>query len=340
MAKNIGDKAFLIGNGINRAISNGVNSWEDLLGNLSKSFSVDVDLTNEFKPFPLAFEEILFKSGGNFDLTLKTIKEKISESFKTTPDNELHRLVVHSGIENILTTNYDYAFERAIIPGFENKKGESPRSTDETLNSIKRRSRIKEPKLNNGYRPDEISIWHIHGEINQRLYPSEQEKTSAANSIMIGYEHYGVYLGEIQKYIKGDKGNNDKSIIEKAKDLNYKPISWIDFFFMSELHIVGLSFDFSENHLWWLLNYRAKEIRKGNLKSERLSKIYYYYHLTSDIFPDDPKAYFQVLLKRKMNKAKLDLLESLNVDICPITIKMNDYEDYYRQVFNKVLKVN
>ena len=77
MKNSIGNKAFFIGNGINRAISNSVKSWEDLLGNLSKSFSVDVDLTNEFKPFPLAFEEILFKSVGNFETTLRDIKEKI-----------------------------------------------------------------------------------------------------------------------------------------------------------------------------------------------------------------------------------------------------------------------
>jgi hypothetical protein len=93
MKKNIGDKAFLIGNGINRAISNGVKSWEDLLGNLSKSFSVDVDLSNEFKPFPLSFEEILFRTNGNFDDNLKRIKTKIAKSFQDTPNTRLHEII-------------------------------------------------------------------------------------------------------------------------------------------------------------------------------------------------------------------------------------------------------
>lgn len=338
MKKNISDKAFLIGNGINRAISNGVKSWEDLLNNLSKSFSIDVDLANEFKPFPLAFEEIVFKSGGSFETTLRKIKEQIAGAFTDTPANELHKAIIESGVENILTTNYDYAFEKVLFPGYNNQKEFSIRSTNETLNSIKRRTWLKEYKIKNGIRLDELNIWHIHGEINQRLFPSEKGKVSPANSIMIGYEHYGAYLAEIQKYLKGERSKKDISIAAKISEQNLKPTSWVDCFFQNELHIAGLTFDFSEHHLWWLLNYRAKQIRNGKFKSDKINSIYYYYHVTSDIFPDDPKVYVKSLLKRKINKAKLDLMESLYVKAIPITIGINDYKSYYGQFLKKALE--
>ena len=336
MTPPIKNKAFLIGNGINRAVSNGVKSWEDLLVSLSEAFSVDVDLKNEFKPFPLTFEEILFKSKGEFDATLAQIKETIAKVFDETPPNDLHARLVHSGIENILTTNYDYAFEKSLVADFVNDERFTAKSTRETLHSIERRTRFKKPILDDKGIQYDLSIWHIHGEINQRLYPYEIKKgLSRANSIMIGYEHYGSYLAEIQKYLRGDKGKNSKSIIEKVADDNYTPQSWIDFFFVGELHIAGLSYDFSEQHLWWLLNYRAKQIKRGKIK--RANKIFYYYAVMPEVDPEDPTKYVQQLAKRKINKAKMDMFDSLGVTTIPVEIAMNDYEGYYNQIFERTI---
>jgi hypothetical protein len=338
MKKNISNKAFLIGNGINRAISNGVKSWEDLLVKLSGTYNIKVDLDNELKPFPLVFEEIVFKSKGNFEKTLREIKEQIALSYSLTPSNKFHKALINSGIENILTTNYDYAFEKVLFKDFNNQKKYGPRSTDETLNSVKRRTWFKETVLKGRNRQTELSIWHIHGEINQRLTPSESRTVSPANSIMIGYEHYGAYLAEIQKYINGQKSKKDMSLNEKINEQFLKPNSWIDCFFQKELHIAGITLDFSEHHLWWLLNYRAKQIRKGKLKEKNINTIYYYYHVTSDIFPNDPNIYVKSLLRKKNEKAKLDLLEALNVKTIPITIGINDYESYYEQFLKKAIQ--
>ena len=334
------EKAVLIGNGINRAISNNVKSWEDLLRDIASSFEVSVDLKNEFKPFPLTFEEILFKNQGKFDLTLTQIKNKIAKVFANTPSNELHKKVVNSGIKNILTTNYDYAFEKAIIQKFQNEEDFTVKSTDETLNSIYRRIRFKE-KISKEYNIDKnLNIWHIHGELQQRLSPDKLKKTSRANSIMIGYEHYGAYLVEIQNYIKGNKKKQDKNIFEKIEDENYKPISWIDFFFMRDLHIFGISYDFSEQHLWWLLNYRAKQIKRNKINKKKINNIYYYYIVLTDKCPDDISEYAKQLAKKKMNKAKIDLFESLRVKIVPIEIENNDYKDYFNKVMEMIKNNN
>lgn len=332
MKNSVKNKAFLIGNGINKAISNNVKSWEDLLKELSST--LEIDLNNEFKPFPLTFEEILFKSDGELDEKLPKIKEKIANTFTDTPCNNLHSRLVFSGIENILTTNYDYAFEKALLNNFNNEKGKTPRSTKETLNSVKRRTKFEKIPIQNN-ESNRLNIWHIHGEINQRLYPSELENTSNANSIMIGFEHYGAYMLEIQKYIKGEKSKKDKSIEEKILDSKYKPQSWIDFFFIGELHIAGISYDFSEQHLWWLLNYRAKQIKRGKVSGG--NKIFYYYSTAPEVDPGDLTKYAKQLMKKKMNKAKMDIFNSLGVETIPIEIQLNDYKDYYDQIFDKVM---
>ena len=42
--------------------------------------------------------------------------------------------------------------------------------------------------------------------------------------------------------------------------------SWIDYFVLGELYIVGLGLDFSEFDLWWLINRRFREnINKNNM---------------------------------------------------------------------------
>ena len=151
---------------------------------------------------------------------------------------------------------------------------------------------------------------------------------------MIGYEHYGAYLFEIQKYLKGDKKN--KSIFEKIEDDNYQPISWIDFFFMKKLHIFGLSYDFSEQHLWWLLNFRAKQIKRNKISKEKINTIYYYYSESQDKCPDEISKYVKQLSNKKMKEAKIDLFNSLGVETVRIEIINNDYKDYFNQVLKKI----
>mgnify|MGYP006974591706 FL=1 len=84
-------------------------------------------------------------------------------------------------------------------------------------------------------------VWYAHGEV------------SNTKSIMLGYDHYCGSLAKINDYIKGKydyPGTKDKvpSIEqklelwknEKVEVLRRSLISWIDLFFFSDLHIIGL----------------------------------------------------------------------------------------------------
>jgi len=54
----------------------------------------------------------------------------------------------------------------------------------------------------------------------------------------------------------------------------YQHLSWVDFFFMHDVHIIGLGLDFVEIHLWWLLTYRARANISG--KSCTQNRVIYY----------------------------------------------------------------
>ena len=55
--------AILLGNGIN-LLTEGV-TWAGLLNQIARRMRVDVEINNN-KTFPMIFEEILFKSEGDF----------------------------------------------------------------------------------------------------------------------------------------------------------------------------------------------------------------------------------------------------------------------------------
>jgi len=75
-------RALLVGNGVNLLDSNQSFSWGALLQKLKDTYGIDVDLDNVFKPFPLAFDEMLHQKPGNNDFKdkIKTLKQRISKS--------------------------------------------------------------------------------------------------------------------------------------------------------------------------------------------------------------------------------------------------------------------
>ncbi len=92
----------------------------DLLDRLSKKFDIDVDLSNELKPFSLAFEEMIqHRLGRNsFEFKLKNLKTNISKLLLEAGsdfDFIFHKEIMESGINEIITTNYDYNLELFVI---------------------------------------------------------------------------------------------------------------------------------------------------------------------------------------------------------------------------------
>lgn len=291
------DYVLMLGNGINN-IDNEY-TWGSLIKDLISFIGATGQISVENKPFPLLYEQIVVEAVRKRGLTEARIKEYIATEVQKLSVNTIHESVVSLNLGNILTTNYDYTVERAlkITPARLVNVG----LIRESVYSLFRYSRI-----------GNTNMWHLHGEAN------------SPSTIALGYEHYSGYLQRMRDYVVTGTGNNYetefKPLVKSLQSPNPKTRSWVDFFFTSDIHIIGLALDFVEMHLWWLLTYRARLLSKTNNNLSVRNRIYYYY-------PESVAANI---------KNKLELMTSS--DIIPFSVKMKggDWRGYYGRVLEKV----
>ena len=149
-------------------------------------------------------------------------------------------------------------------------------------------------------------LWKIHGDMN------------APKSIMLGLDHYCGSIAKIKSYIYGDYLFNTQKVMpirDKLHNQNqFDSISWVELFFSHDIHIIGFSLDFSEIDIWWLLNKRARMLHDKDYPIH--NKIYYY--------------------TNEENKEKLELLRSVNVEICKIPVEQNNYVSHYESAISAI----
>ncbi|MCX6265828.1 MAG: SIR2 family protein [Bacteroidetes bacterium] len=335
-----GQTALFLGNGINRTEENRGASWGALLKLISDSFRIKVDLTNDLKPFPLAFEEMLYSKPGSGENgeKLKQLKISISRILEAEAsklvDINVHCGFMESGIKEIITTNYDYNLENALTTDFMENKIKYSIDNSESKHSLYR-----------GYKIGDINVRHVHGE----LYHNRKTNPSLPNfpqeSIMIGFEHYSEYFERIQRIIIGESGrqkkSGKKSLLIRIRD-NDELRYWMDLFFTHKLIIAGFSLDFSENHLWWLLLHRAELMRSKNKHDIEINnEIIYFSAVKKDHgldFESDNKIPFIDRYKKKLaiqkTDAVTDVLRSLGVSVIPVPC--STYKEFYLQIINIV----
>lgn len=267
------EKALLVGNGINRAFCDADYSWENLLQDLSKLGTGSINLSNPYKPFPLAFEEILSTKGNSYNEAIRVLKEKTAEIFGKIPVRETHRMIANcTKYRNVLTTNYEYTLENAYAEKLNHHSDfrevcNNARSTNEEIHSLFRKYEFAD---------EQFSVWHIHGEINDTKY-SNAKVIIPSNSILIGYSQYVSYLDTIYRYLFTDRklqATPISSLHKKMSTYKNKPEnaimeSWVDFFFFKDIDIIGLTLDFSEMHIWWILNRRFSLRKDSDIFSKK-----------------------------------------------------------------------
>lgn len=265
--------AILFGNGFN-LLSKGCPSWHDLLIGISDKGNTPI--LEEIPP-TLQYEQVYLSPSTTFsNLSHENEETKLKEAVKRRlaklPTNTYYNSLKSLDVNIFLTTNYDHAFynnDEKIIQGYDNT---------EKIYSIRRWKSM----YHDG---NKICLYFIHGDIKN------------TKSIMLGLDHYGGALAKVQDYIKGNyqrvqevRGKDHKylqvpSIRKRLKDnIKISPlecgfkdsgtglISWIDAFFFTNLHIIGITLDFSEIDIWWLLSRRARLLKSGLIQN----KIYYY----------------------------------------------------------------
>lgn len=296
------NKTLLFGNGLNQ-LTTGLISWKDLLDNIKKKNKFD----NLALPNTMIYERILMErpklADGIFAVE-GNIKKEIAEQLRNISTNKYYELVYNLGFKNYLTTNYDYSLNKKI----EEKGFSSKNNSTEDIYSIRRNTSI----LNKNGK-EECKIWNIHGEIDR------------PPSIMLGLDHYCGSIGKLDAYLKGTYEFQDnkqpirvKSITDKIKSREFDNYSWVELFFNSDIHIIGLSLEYSETDLWWILNKRARIMNDKKTSVHISNKIFYY---STSIEPE-----------------KEGVLNSFNVQVVktiPDTKTFN-WGKYYEQTLEKI----
>lgn len=265
--------AILYGNGFN-LLSENCPSWQELLTNIS-----DKDQSPILNGIPptLQYEQVYLAPHSSFsnisDGEDETkLKEAVKRRLSAIKSNEFYDRLLKLGVTSFLTTNYDHA----IYDNVENRVID--KNYAEKIYSIKRWKKVN---INNS----DYTIFQFHGDITN------------VRSIMLGLDHYGGALARIQDYVKGyftEKIEDKKKRINSegefsiskrlTSQIEFDPIkygftdngtqlvSWIDAFFFANLHIIGITLDFSEIDIWWLLSRRARLLKNGYIKNQ----VYYY----------------------------------------------------------------
>lgn len=194
----------------------------------------------------------------------------------------------------VLTTNYTYELEATLCekyPGLseENKRKyafwTSERSEGKYLLRTCNRLKLNAP-----------DIWHIHGELRR---PS---------SIILSHDEYARLVHQVLEYNKSRGREYEKY----RNELKFQ--SWVDYFLMGDVYVLGLALDFAEFDLWWLLGRRLRE-RAG------CGKFIFYEPGKMD------------------NHYKLLALQDAGVDVrsCGITIHDgSDYARFYKQAMKDI----
>lgn len=288
----------LVGNGVNLAFQKG-ESWFDLIQDIADH--VDITLTEDEKklPFPLLYESILLRGYQGRREGEERLMDVVTRNLSRLSSEPLNDFFGKLKINHLLTTNYDLATVQSFLSKEVSGNHAPVRETRYSLfrrlendRSRKRRRRV---------------VWQIHG---------SEEYT---NSIMLGHEHYSGYLETIRQYVTSGVEYSDKplsSLVHRLRSDTPKVRTWADFFFLDSVDvvIVGLSLDFVEMHLWWLLTYRARA--SANEKIGDTSRVIY---ITPDP-PEDSEA-----------QNKLHLLESTGVEIKSLSRGDDQWIRYYNE---------
>lgn len=256
-------QVLFLGNGLCRAY--GGISWNGLLDELKEKDQYPVDAKSYLMPLPLKAAMLtnnsLAKKMRNIVMPHDKQDPKVDRydwtSFiKVTPEMKVQLIrLIHDQFDYVLTTNYSYEIEAAIL----DQKNLSVSQISDSMNFYEINNAQRKFLLNTYNEVGGIPIWHVHGEARK------------PDSMIIGNYYYGKLLRRCVERLDGSNSlsneNSNKKSTQKSKT-NYfksciqqnKPIkigSWVDAFVLGDVYILGFGLDFSETDIWWLLEYKA-----------------------------------------------------------------------------------
>lgn len=231
-------KVLLIGNGLTH--DTGI-PWSELIRRLARpgvSISDYEKIENGQRTFavPNTVLMLAISETGDERRHARYVDVLAQESY---PENEQLKELLSMPFDAVLTTNYTYELEAALLPKYpalgSKAKRRYMRTTTEKGDSkflLHTFNRVGDGG------PD---IWHIHGELRR---PS---------SLVLSHDEYARLVHEILAYNK----SNRNRYVKERNELRFQ--TWIDYLILGDVYILGLGMDYAEFDLWWLLGRRLRE---------------------------------------------------------------------------------
>lgn len=226
-------QVLLLGNGIVRNDNEDMR-WERLIQTIARD-GID---TSEYRDVPYTIQATAV---ADIDDAKRRQKYEDMLTKVTYRKNPLVNALLSIPFDAILTTNYTYELEYHMLsqyPGL----SEKAKHKFSYWTKDKRDSKYLIHGFNR-FKKDGVAqdIWHIHG---------ESRRTS---SLILTHDEYARLINQVLLYNQERK----KDYLDYENEIHFK--SWIDYFILGDLYILGQGLDFSEFDLWRLLNRRLRE---------------------------------------------------------------------------------
>lgn len=279
---------LLLGNGILRSCKTlddkNPKSWSKYIRELSCDI-LTKRRSNQLKDLPYSLQASIIT-----ELNDSTRQNKYIETFITSEFEDFSLLedLLKIGFDSIITTNYTYEIENVFHPNYSMLKDKLTYAKSTCDNNDNRFLLHTYNQFKNS-----PPIWHIHGELRRK------------SSIVLTHDEYARLIS----YLISENELNQNKYEKYNDEVKYK--SWLDYFLMSNLYIVGLGMDFSEFDLWWILNRRMREKASvGNIT----------------FFKSEDDSY-----------NVCNALEAMKVNVVNFEIDV-DEKDYYNEFYKKVIQ--
>lgn len=225
-------KVLLLGNGV-LLLNNGMG-WTDLLRSLNPEGVENPDVTG----IPYAMQPEAIRG-----TDVEEVQRLIASNIRSQNPHEILRQLVFMDFDAIITTNYTYEIEEALLDGKwnENRRKKSHKTL---YGSAHVRYNTYKCNLVEDLNGRKIPVFHIHGEQARK------------HSMVLSYYSYAdavYHLIEMNKHRKNEYEEHQLS----GDPLICK--GWLDYFLLGEVYAIGFGFDLSEFDIWWAIERKSRE---------------------------------------------------------------------------------
>lgn len=300
-------QVMFLGNGLNNVF--GGLSWTKMMETINDS-GVDVMKLRRL-PFPL---QAVIGTKDHVDTAAEKLQREFMAMRAEEPLCEEVRHLCEANFDSIITTNYTYEIEQSLDRDFISRG----RCYDtEVYSSL---AAWKDPKylLHSAYHiqgdgKKENLVWHIHGEARK------------PDTMIFGHYFYGNLLSKFQQYLE-KRSIDFENTLRHGVDLEME--SWLDYYILGDIYILGFGFDVSELDMWWLLAH------KKQMEHSRGTVYFFDPHFPPALDEKDEKLSTAELLRYEKEEMKYQLLRAYGVEIrhCP---KLEEGKDSFAQFYDR-----